>query len=330
LLAVSTFAASTSAADRAEVVLSFQRQAALVSLCPGEEIFRGMVAARLGYVPFVDRAPVSLAVTLKPSPQGIVGRLQLVDPARATPGERTLEVGETECDELAASLAFAAAVAVDPEAVQREAGREPGEPVAQPAPPAPSRDPVAAVKRAPAAPTPKPVHPLAMRISLGGVVAGGLLPGVSGGPRLGIALDGESWSLGAEGSYFAPRTVSEPFGSASLFAVQGALIPCFRPALTPAWTLDACAVAAVGAMPSEGRDVTRPEAATDWLVTAGPRLGLTVMPWAAVGFAASVEMPVAITRVRLFIDDAGVERELWAQSPLGVIGGLFVVLRPIP
>jgi len=47
----------------------------------------------------------------------------------------------------------------------------------------------------------------------------------------------------------------------------------------------------------------------------------------SVGFALNGEAPVALPRVHLLVDDAGVSREAWAAGRVGFIGGAGVVLK---
>jgi hypothetical protein len=111
--------ASEAPTERARVVLRYERSGTAVKACPNEATFRGLVAARLGYEPFVDESALALLVVLRQQAGVVAGRLELT--ARGEPrGERAMSSAPGDCYELAASLALAAAVAVDPEGVRAQ------------------------------------------------------------------------------------------------------------------------------------------------------------------------------------------------------------------
>jgi hypothetical protein len=103
--------------ERVKVTLTYSQKDVAAS-CPDEATFRSLVGARLGYDPFVPDGTLALDVQLQRRGKEIVGRLVLTGEDAQKRGERTLRSGVDECFELATSMALAAAVAVDPEAVQ--------------------------------------------------------------------------------------------------------------------------------------------------------------------------------------------------------------------
>jgi hypothetical protein len=92
-------------------------------------------------------------------------------------------------------------------------------------------------------------------------------------------------------------------------------------------TLDVCAVVSVGALFSRGASVTRSRPVTDRYTTVGARVGLTLRASDSVGFTVDAEAPLALSRVHLLVDDAGVSREVWAAGRVGFIGGARVVVQ---
>ena len=83
----------------------------------------------------------------------------------------------------------------------------------------------------------------------------------------------------------------------------------------------------LGALFSDGAGVTRSRPVTDLYATVGARVGLTLTVSDRVGFALDAEAPLALSRVHLLVDDAGVSRELWAAGRVGFIAGARVVLK---
>jgi len=146
--------------------------------------------------------------------------------------------------------------------------------------------------------------------------------------RLGARLGGRGWSVGLEGAGSLSSERAAAFGTVSAHVVYGSFVPCGRPGLGAGISLDLCAVVSGGAFFSDAAQVTRSSPATDRYATVGPRVGLTWMPWTAVGFAAKVEVPVALSRVHLVIDDAGARREVWTSSTVGFMGGVAFVWQP--
>ncbi len=119
-------------AERARVVLEYARSGAALKTCPDEATFRALVAARLGYDVFVDGSTSDNALTLRVEFRSrgplVAGSLALTAHGVAR-GDRTMNAAPADCYELGASLALAAAVAVDPEgALARKTAAAPEQP----------------------------------------------------------------------------------------------------------------------------------------------------------------------------------------------------------
>jgi hypothetical protein len=313
--------------ERAKVTLTYSQKDVAAS-CPDEATFRSLVAARLGYDPFVADGTLALDVELQRRGKEIVGRLVLTGEDAQKRGERTLRSGIDECFELATSMALAAAVAVDPEAVQN-LGKPPTEPEPKPEPAKPLPPPAAPPPKKPPPPRPPPTHDgfdHGVRLELGGLMPIGMVPAPRGGLRLGAALDAAAFSIGTEAAFLFPSSRESDFGEVSAWVFHGSLVPCMHPNLGQV-LVNFCAVGSVGAMRSTASNVTRAEPATDLYATAGPRISFVAMLSRGFGLGAHAEMPVTLSRIHLDIDDGGQRREVWASSGLGFIGGLSLVAR---
>jgi len=337
LLGTAAFAAiascaGVSAAEHASVTLSYARDDSATS-CPDEATFRSLVAARLGYDPFVASAALSLTVEFQRSGKEVVGRLKLTGKSDEQRGQRTLRAGADDCFELATSMALVAAVAVDPDAVQARKnapGSAEKPALAQKPAPSPGEPP----KPAPLPPTsPPPTEPdhfeHGVRLELGGVLPVGIVPAPRGGVRVGAALDVGAFSIGAEGAFLFPSSRDNPSGdgTVSSHVLSGSLVPCAHPLAGEPWVIDFCVVGSVGAMRSTASGVTRSAPATDLYATVGPRAAIVVMFSSAFGLGALAEVPFTLSRVHLRIEDQGESHEVWAQSPAGFLGGLSLVAR---
>lgn len=331
------------ATERAEVVLDYARHGAAQKSCPDQATFRGLVAARLGYDPFAKESVLALRVEFRPRGRTIDGSLKLTS-SGAPKGGRTMSADQKDCYELAASLALAAAVAVDPEREQAQhvepetkASDDGQRPLSEPVPPAtPSAPPAQAAPPLPTQTAPPPNPPVAppprahtvsrILFDLGPVLSLGTQPNPAVGLRLGGSVRVGPWSVGAEASAFLPTERSAPYGTVSAHGLYGSLVPCAHPG-GARFTLDVCAVLSLGALFSDATGVGQSRAVTDRYTTLGPRLGFTFMASDALGFAVNAEAPVNLSRVHLFIDDGGASREVWAASRLGFIGGASLVLE---
>jgi hypothetical protein len=325
--------ASDEPAERARVVLRYERGGTAVKACPNEATFRGLVAARLGYEPFVDESALALLVVLRQQGGLVEGRLELT--ARGAPrGERAMSSALGDCYELAASLALAAAVAVDPEGVraQTPAPEPKTTPSSAQPPPPPAEQPLRAEQLPPAASpsitSPREKTALGVLLDAGALFSWGLQPGLAPGVRLGGALGGlrGGWSVGLEVAAFLPSTREREYGTVSSHAVYGSLLPCLRPG-NARFTVEVCAALSVGVLFSDAQAVMRSQPVADRYTTIGGRVGFAFMVSDSVGFALDAEAPVALPRVHLLVDDAGISREAWATSRVGFIAGARVVLK---
>jgi hypothetical protein len=165
-------------------------------------------------------------------------------------------------------------------------------------------------------------------LDAGILVSVGMQPGPAAGVRLGGGLGGlsDGWSVHLEVAAFLPSERQREYAAVSSHALYGSLLPCVHPG-SARFTVDVCAALSVGALFSDAKGVTRSRPVTDRYTTLGARVGLSLRVSDSVGFAVDAEAPVALSRVHLLVDDAGVSREAWAASRVGFIGGAQVVLK---
>lgn len=331
-------------AEHPTVVLGYERSGTALKACPDEATFRALVAARLGYDAFVDgggnQNTLALRVEFRRLGALVSGSLQLT--AHGAPrGGRTISAAPADCYELAASLALAAAVAVDPQgALAQNAGTAPGQPPPSSEPAAPSIAPLrtpppTSPEPAPSTSSPPPLLPpfppaetttRAGFLNAGAVVSVGIQPGPAPGVRIGGGLRSGAWSVGLEMVAFLPSEREQPFGTASAQAFYGSLLPCGHRGWTRL-TVDVCAIVSVGALFSHAEGVTRSRTVTDRYTTVGARVGLTLRASDAWSFTLNAEAPIALSRVHLVVDDAGVNREAWAANRVGFIGAAGMELK---
>jgi hypothetical protein len=317
--------------ERVTARLEYVRDDAAATECPDEATFRTLVQARLGYDPFDDGGSLALRVDLRSRAREIAASLLLVGETGEKRTERTLR--HADCFELLSSVALAAAIAVDPDAM-RAGGVPKSEPTPAPTPeptPAPS---ATEPRPEPARPSPqegtrsrwRATRPGA-RLTAALVMPVGLTPAPRGGARVGLGVQGGVWSVVAEGVVLFPSSHAESFGSVSSFVAHGSLVPCGHLPVHPIVRVDLCAVGSLGAMHSDAAEVTRSDPQRHMFATAGPRAGITVMPRPRLGVAAVFDMPVNLARAHLMIADEGEPREAWVASRVGFVAGLGLVLH---
>jgi hypothetical protein len=318
-------------AERASVTLSYTSANSATS-CPDENTFRGLVAARLGYDPFVSAGVRTLAVDLERRGSEIVGRLDLSAEGNAKAVKRTLRIGVADCFELATSMALVVAVAVDPhalpESTQPPTPAEQSPPAPLPAVTPPVRN---SVPKAPVTREPVPTEPRAsnrptrstrnFRFELGGLLTAGIVPARAAGVRAGAGLDFGTWSMRAEGAFISAgsREYLAGPGEVSAYALAASLAPCVDPIDADHLGLELCAVTSLGALRSTAKEVERAADTSTLLANVGPRATAIVMFSRVLGFGIAAETPVALSRAHLYIDDGGVRNEVWAQPSVGFI-----------
>jgi len=250
--------------------LEYERSESAVN-CPDRAALKSAVSKRLGYDPFFPAARQTILVEITDARDGdgLHAQMRLLDDQGIIMGSRELRDGSGHCDELVASLALAISIALDPSAAL-EASPEP-----RPAPAEPKADvPVTAdanftvkgaepratddarrtdqktPKRATRPPQQADTPALAFRGS--GVIGFGVGPATALAFRVGAGVGRHWFRIVAEFTDQLPTSRDETTfgGSVRASLLAGSLAPCF------VWrAFDACALAQLGGLRSEGRDV---------------------------------------------------------------------------
>lgn len=285
--------------------------------CPDEQALRESVAARLGRDPFRADGHGTVSATLTRGPRGLRAVVELRDRSGRVTGSRLLTTARKDCQELAAAMALAICIAVDPLVLSRVL--PPKEPPPPPPPPAPPPCP-----SCPVCPPP-PRAPVRFRAGAGVQLDIGAVPTLA---SLGIVAQAELrhrvFSLALEGR------IDPELGSARAAADTGGvgatlllalLVPCAR-----LRSLGLCALLGMGALRGRGVDLAVPGHDTTFYAAAGARLSLEV-PLLPQRLALDLHLDglAPLTRTGLRIDGA----EVWATPPIaGGLGAILQVLIP--
>jgi hypothetical protein len=308
--------------------------------CPDEEALRGAVARRLGYDPFRADAPRSLEASVRVVGSALHGVVRLRDATGVALGTRYLSEAVDGCAELVAAMALAISIAIDPKVLVSSAPPSPPPPVTAPppgrAPPAPASPapdlPVRAAGwtgapdlTAPPLPVllpPAPLPPaqetgsLVGWVGLGGLVAGGAAPGVSGGVTLDVGLRWRSFTAAVEGRVDPPvSTGAQGGGSVSAALYTVGVVPCFVIRFAAF-----CAVGSAGVLHGAGSGVANAKTATTPFGELGPRVGLAFTIGARFEVEAHGDLAFPVTRTTLYLDGRGV----WNTPTAGGSGGAGV------
>ena len=270
--------------------------------CPDEPTLRQLVAAQMGYDPFTADAATTISVSIEETPDKLLATVRAHFQNGHT-AQRSLRSANKDCRELAASTAFAIALAVDPLLPQRR--RAPAVPTAQAAP-----------ERA-AAPVPPP-RGADVGVEAELLLGLGQAPEVGFGGALRVSLLSESFLLTLEARADMPSSLSIPGGrvGASLFA--GVAAGCYR------WkALQACALIGLGALRAFGSGF--PGDAVRWLpwVGAGARAAVRVPLSTSLYLEAHGDLIFPLVRSALLVGDV----EVWRMSIVGGTIGLGLGYR---
>jgi hypothetical protein len=300
--------------------------------CPDEAALQRAVAARLGRDPFRPDAGLLIRVRLDRQRGGMAAALDVTTSGGAR-GSRTLTSRDASCGELAAAVALALSIIIDPLARPASQpgwdGPEPPElspPPAPPfgpaSPPSPEPKPVAAAPAAAPTPVVAAAWPTRERgsgivpeLSVGGAAAFGAAPTTTGSVLLQAGLRRGALSVALEGRFDVPVSTSAGSGSVSAGLLMGDVVPCYH-----RWLLAGCAVFGAGVLRGSGHNLAGARSETSAVGVAGARL---IFEWplgARFGLRAYAEVLGRLRSVSLRVDDASV----WTTPP--VSGGLGLAL----
>ncbi len=329
-------APSLAAPAKRNLSLTYDVSGVGVDDCPDEPTMRQMVAAELGYDPFGQGSSEKMTMRFRGEQRGLIARLE-----QGTSSPRELRSALGDCDELASSVALAAALMIDPTFATRERSPAPSLSAAGATPPAavpPPMSSAAASRVTPVTAAPRddvaaaPADdddgsPVGVTAFVGTVVGAGLVPGVSFGPYVGVGIDGTLWSVALEAGGIVPGTAESSSGHVTASLVRGGVVPCFALDLAPVVRGALCATLELGAMFSEASAVERSRPSTDLHATLGPRLAIQVEPGKMFGFRVGANLELALARVHLSIDDAGTTREIWSTPQVAALGDAAFLVR---
>ncbi|MFO0662863.1 MAG: hypothetical protein U0174_02875 [Polyangiaceae bacterium] len=290
--------------------------------CPDEAGLRAMIAARLGYDPFAPSAKRTIVTRIRKSAAKFRTRIELRDGNGKLLGVRELEANT--CADLAASTAFAMAVAIDPD--EAHAPREPGEhstappppPIAPPPPPPPTQvsappppPPVAAPPRG------APWVPTLFVGAHGG--AFGPYASVAFGGSLGIVLEHGAFAAGVEASASLPNTTAVNTGVVRTGVMGMSPLLCARVS-----ELSLCGRVFLGAFQGAAEGVDTPDKKTTFFSSAGILAAYRFRPFGSAtqpspfGLEPYLGADVVLTRTRVTF--RGVE--VWSTAPATLEAGL--------
>lgn len=263
--------------------------------------------------------PGTITVTVSDGARGLTLELRVEHAGRTS--ERTFE--DPTCQAVLEAGAFVAAIALDPEAMDRgrsEVVSEPTEAVPEPEVAQPEPAPEEPVVPPPEVPTP-PRRPWGW-VAVAGGVAGVALPAVGGVVRADIGVRGRAWKVGVAVAYRSPRS-----SQASLFPNASARLShwamgargCFEPGVER-WAFPLCGGAEAGLVHAVGRGLsTSRNVQLPWVAIvpgAGARFEVTPT-WSIV---ARFEPAVVVLRHRFVVESGGEVWRLRSASLRGLFG----------
>jgi hypothetical protein len=316
---IQAIAGITEAAEppsREQARLVYRVDPALGARCPDDAAVRALVAARLGYDPFVtERVPRTVELRVHQHGGGLQGHVTITD-GRTAPAVREMASPSADCEGLVASLAVTIAVGIDPLSLAPPPATK-SEPL-EPEPPSKSEWPPDSDEKRPPQPAPPPPS-AQLEVHAGPIVAVGAAPAPSLGVTVGAGPRWRSMSIGIEGRVdFPASTPGELGGEVSSSLLLGNIVPCihFGPAR-------ACVLASAGVLRSSGEGVSDPNQDTRFYASLGARAGAELPLGQRFALAAHVDFNATLTRVTLSLDG----RDVWKTPPVSAAGGVDFVVK---
>ena len=322
LVALAAVAASASAQDgppRAHLEYDRGEEDA----CPDASAIESAVSARLGYVPFVDDAPLRIEVHVRRAGRTRRAVLRVTGADGSPRGERTVESSGSGCDELARALALAISVAIDPLSLTRSApveATELPEPVETVCPTCPE---VAPAPVCPAPPEPTVAPAVAPeRPEIGGFLGLGAHVAIEGAPDVtgGFVVEGgvelfERVAIAIEARVDVPvgRDATTGRGQVRAHFLGGSLVPCVQLLF-----VSVCGTLTLGAMRGEGSGVDLPRNDASFFATAGARVAVTASFVEALELRVFGEVDGTLTPTLLDLSDRTVWRAPDVSGTVGV------------
>jgi hypothetical protein len=323
---VAGIAAPVAAQQHVSVRFDYER-ADGASTCPDAAAVASSVAERLGYEPFDSAASGTVKVKVFGKDRGLQARIEMLGADGKAKAERVLSSRRSDCADLAATMALAIAIAIDP----FRASAPP--PASAAAPPAPLPEPLAAaappetakepqhlpsivVAPPPASPPPPTAsQPITARAAIGVVGGIGSAPVRNLGVALRIGARRADLSIDVEGRVDLPASVPLRVGEVSTSLLVASLVPCLH------WrVLAGCGLVTGGALRAAGHGLVDSRQVTDPYFALGARLAAEIPMTANLNLVAHADAaaPLITTELKVGGD------ELWTTPPVSVLAGLGV------
>jgi hypothetical protein len=295
--------------------------------CPDVADFKAIVAARLAYDPFDDRATNHVLVRIALGDGSLDGRIEWRDSSGRWVGDQSFPLASTDCLRLARTIGFALAVQIQllartsAEEAETAAPRETGPPAASPARPNTPLPQATTISNTPGAqaasltPRPWPLFAIGAGPSVGF--------GMSSAPIvLGRLLGTLAWrhvSLELAAELSLPSTTRRADGAG--FSQQHLLASAAGCAVLTRWK--ACLVAVAGEVRMTGEDIDRPTSAEVPVVEAGARVGFVQRLGHGVFLDAHADGLAILTRWTATLDQVSV----WTAPRFAAVLGVDASVR---
>jgi hypothetical protein len=286
--------------------------------CPSEAEIKNAVGARLGYEPFDDAAPETIAATIARTADVLEARIAVRDAKGKLTGSRSIRSPGRDCAELSEAMTLAISIAIDPLSI----ARPPPAPAPPAPPPQPSAEPTtcapcpAPVKPEPCPPPPDPDDAVFFRASAGALMAFGVAPlPITAGFTADAGLRWRALSVDVEGRADIPVSAEKEPAVVASHILVASLVPCGHYSL-----LAACGVVSLGVLRGStpdlgGRDSTFYAAAGARVAAEIPLYGSSSLQALALRVHADLQAP--LTRTTLYVQGV----EAWQTPPLhGALG----------
>jgi hypothetical protein len=344
-LSVSVVAPGLQAATPPRVVRLVYSLGPGAERCPGQEVIEQQVRSRLGYEPFAADATRAVTASIARARKGsraLRARVELREKADKVDGVRA---------ELAAAVAFAISIAIDPLSGTRPPASASAAPVSSatvpppapsastsvtpassasallppPAPPTSASAPAGEASSRPAAPpAPTAVPPapesrpgVLLQAGVGGFVASGTEPALGGGLLLSLGARLGAGSIGVEGRFQAPASIEvDPGKRVSASLLSALLVPCAH-----AGPLMVCAIGAIGSLRGSSQGVDEAKKGSSLVAAAGGRVGVEAALPAPLSVRFFGEVLANLSSVTLELN----HRPAWSSPSLAAAGGFALV-----
>jgi len=297
MLAFATGARAERASARVEYLID-----ATVTRCPDERAMRGLVVSRLGYDPFDGRPGLAISARIARVGTKLHGQLEIREADGRVLGTRDLTSVADDCAELAQTMAFAIAIAIDPRANAAPPGQSDGSSRTPTPPVASDAIPANPPQQAPMdqAPTPRiepaPAGGPHVRVGGGGDMTAGTLPST---PAWGLfafgSLRWSRFSVELAGAGFFPGSTATERGTVTAWLLLATAGGC--------WHVDpwfACPRASVGMLHGSA-NVQKPQPQSTPYMQLGAQLGLELPfapSWLA-RFSGHLDTPLSPTHLEI-------------------------------